>query len=83
MPYPIGFFNPLLRRATGDQPGLRQLLVLGRQAQTAATLGIVQPGQSPIELLAQELLGRCRRRRHVGQELVDELFHVHAHSSTL
>ena len=41
----------------------------------------MQPGQAPVELLAQELLGRCRGRRHIGQELVDQFVYVRAHGA--
>jgi hypothetical protein len=43
----------------------------------------LQPGQAPVVLLAQELLGRCRGRRLIGQKLVNQLIYVRAHMSTL
>ena len=75
--------DPAVRGAGRRQPGLRLLVILERQPEAAVPHRIVQPGQPPVELRPQELLGRCGRRWQVGQEFIDKLFHVRAHGSTL
>jgi hypothetical protein len=49
-----------------------QLLVAGRDAETAVTLRKVDPGESEVELLAQKIDGLRRRRRTRRQKFVDQ-----------
>ena len=43
----------------------------------------VQPGQPAIELLSEKFLRRCRLRREVSQQAINELVDVRTHARTL
>ena len=63
----VGVGRPLSIQAFVDQ-----LLVAGRDAETAVTLRKVDPGESEVELLAQKIDGLRRRRRTRRQKFIDQ-----------
>ncbi len=75
--------HPGRRSAARVEPCLCPMLVPRRQAETAVAHGEVHPGQSSIELLAEELLRRSTPRRKVSQQAVNQLVDVRTHARTL
>ena len=43
----------------------------------------VHPGQAAVELRSEKLLRRCRPRREVSQQAINELVDVRTHARTL
>ena len=68
MPWPIGLRDMAAGPRCAARPSLHRLLELGRQAEPAAALVEVDPGQPGVELRAEELLGAVVAGRVVGQQ---------------
>ena len=78
-----GVAHPRHRGATRAQPRLRPLLFRRRQAEAARAEREVHPGQAAVELLSEKRLRRCRLRREVSQQAINELVDVRTHARTL
>ena len=76
IPYPIGLRLIEFGPAGGGDAFVDRPLQPGRQSEPAVALREVHPRQTAVELVAEELTRRCRRRRVLLEQVVDEVAHL-------